>query len=225
MRLLIIEDDERLLSTLTRVLTEEGHSVSVSETGPGGLAAGVADEFDVIVLDVMLPGLDGNLVCRGLRAANVQTPVLMLTALGDVDRKVEGFESGADDYLTKPFSFKELLARISALHRRSGATGSTPDVLAVEDLTLDLRTHSASRAGEDIELTATEFRLLEFLMRNADLVLSRGRLLDAVWGFDYDGESNVVDTYIHSLRSKIDFTTPHLIQTMRGAGYALRGGS
>jgi len=225
MQLLIIEDDERLLSTLTRVLEEEGHAVSSAETGPDGLASGVAGEFDVIILDVMLPGLDGNLVCRGLRAADVQTPVLMLTALGDVDRKVEGFESGADDYLSKPFSFKELLARISALYRRSNTSQGSSDVLTVEGLSLDLKSHSGSRAGQAIELTATEFKLLEFLMRNTGIALSRGRLLDAVWGFDYDGESNVVDTYIHYLRRKVDFVEPALIQTMRGVGYSLRGGS
>ena len=224
MRLLIIEDDDRLLGTLKRVLEGEGHAVSTAETGPDGLASGVAAEFDVIILDVMLPGLDGNLVCRGLRAADVQTPVLMLTALGDVDRKVEGLNSGADDYLSKPFSFKELLARINALHRRSSVSVGGTDLLSVEGLVLDLKTHTASRSGQLIELTATEFRLLEFLMRNSGAVLSRGKLLDAVWGFDYDGESNVVDTYIHYLRRKVDFVSPSLIQTMRGVGYSLRGG-
>lgn len=223
MRLLLIEDDERLLETMRRVLHKEGNTVALAQTGPAGLAAGVGDEFDVIVLDVMLPGLDGFSVVRGLRASGVQTPVLMLTALGDVDRRVEGLEAGADDYLSKPFAFKELLARLSALHRRSGIHIENSDLLVVDDLELDLRTHSASRSGQSIGLTATEFRLLEFLMRNTGIVLSRGRLLDAVWGLDYDGESNVIDTYIHYLRRKIDSGHPTLLQTIRGVGYTIRG--
>lgn len=222
MRVLLIEDDQKLSETIRRVLQQESHKVTIAETGPEGLAVGVGSEFDLVILDVMLPGLDGNSVCRSLRAAGVQTPVLMLTALGDVDRRVEGLESGADDYLPKPFAFKELLARMNALYRRSGTMVGDSDVLAIEDLELDLKSHRAARAGLNIELTATEFKLLEYLMRNSGQVMTRGKVLDAVWGFDYDGESNVVDTYIHYLRRKVDSVEPALIQTIRGVGYSIR---
>ncbi len=222
MRVLLIEDDAKLSETIRRVLEQENHKIALASTGPDGLAFGVTGEFDVIILDVMLPGLDGNSVCRSMRAAGVQTPVLMLTALADVDRRVEGLESGADDYLPKPFAFKELLARLNALHRRSSVTGEDNDMMVVEDLELNLRSHRASRSGQNIELTATEFKLLEYLMRNSGQVMTRGKLLDAVWGLDYDGESNVVDTYIHYLRRKIDGISPALIQTIRGVGYSIR---
>lgn len=222
MQVLLIEDDQKLSETIRRVLEQESHGVSVASTGPDGLAMGINTELDVIILDVMLPGLDGTSVCRSLRAAGVQTPVLMLTALGDVDRRVEGLEAGADDYLPKPFAFKELLARLNALNRRSAVSPKGIDVLTVEDLELDLKSHRATRSGSNIELTATEFKLLEYLMRNTGQVMSRGKVLDAVWGFDYDGESNVVDTYIHYLRRKIDNVEPTLIQTVRGVGYSIR---
>ncbi len=224
MRVLIVEDEPGIRQTMNRVFEREGYLVDEAGDGPSGLAQAVAGEHDVVVLDVLLPGLDGLQVCKAIRAAGVKTPVLMLTALSDVDDRVNGLDSGADDYLGKPFAFKELLARVRALGRRP-AGGSVDAVLRCEDLEVDLLRHSARRGDRKIELTATEFKLLEFLARNATHVLSRSRILDEVWGFDYDGESNVVDTYVHYLRRKVDADEQRsLIRTIRGYGYALGGG-
>ncbi len=208
---------------MRRVFEREGHFVSEAEDGPSGLSMAAAAAHDIVILDVLLPGLDGYQVCKAMRAAGVRTPVLMLTALGDVDDRVTGLDSGADDYLSKPFAFKELLARVRALGRRP-ATEGVESMLKHEDLEVDLLRHSAKRGSRRIDLTTTEFKLLEFLARNATHVLSRSRILDEVWGFDYDGESNVVDTYVHYLRRKIDAGEERpLIRTVRGSGYALGG--
>ncbi len=223
MRILIVEDDARLRRAVRRVLEQEGHTVEEANDGPTGLAFATGAKLDVIILDVMMPGLDGFQVSRGLRAAGVDTPVLMLTARGEVNDRVVGLDSGADDYLTKPFAFKELLARLRALARRRRPT-EDQTTLVYEDLELDLLRHEARRSGRRIALTSTEFRLLEFLMRNRTIVLSRSRILDEIWGLDYDGESNVVDTYIHYLRRKVDADDGvPLIRTIRGSGYVLGG--
>ena len=224
MRILLVEDEPGLRRTTRRVLEREGYQVDEAEDGRTALAMGVGNGHEVIVLDVLLPELDGIQVCKALRAAGVKTPVLMLTALGDIDDRVTGLDSGADDYLGKPFAFKELLARIRALGRRSTTAEATEQVMRYEDLELDLLRHHAKRGQRRIPLTSTEFRLLEFMIRNKTIVLSRSRILDEVWGFDYDGESNVVDTYVHYLRRKIDDGAGRqLIRTVRGYGYALGG--
>lgn len=224
MRILLIEDEPVLRRTTRRVLEREGYHVDEAGDGRAGLAQGVSESHDVIILDVLLPELDGFQVCKALRAADVKTPVLMLTALSDVDDRVTGLDSGADDYLGKPFAFKELLARVRALARRQVAA-TVEQVLRYEDLELDLLRHQARRADRRIPLTSTEFRLLEFMIRNKTIVLNRSRILDEVWGLDYDGESNVVDTYVHYLRRKIDDGEGRqLIRTVRGFGYALGGG-
>jgi DNA-binding response OmpR family regulator len=225
MRILIVEDEPGIRRTTRRVLEREGHVVDEAGDGRVGLTMAVGAEHDVIILDILLPKLDGIQVCRALRAAGVQTPVLMLTALGEVDDRVNGLDAGADDYLGKPFAFKELLARIRALGRRDTVNSAAEPVLKYAGLELDLLRHEARRNGRRIELTTTEFRLLEFLLRNKTAVMSRSRILDEVWGLDYDGESNVVDTYVHYLRRKIDQESEQpLIRTIRGAGYALGGG-
>lgn len=224
MRILLIEDEPVLRRTTRRVLEREGCYVDEAGDGRSGLAQGISGSHDVIILDVLLPELDGFQVCKALRAADVKTPILMLTALSDVDDRVTGLDSGADDYLGKPFAFKELLARVRALGRRQ-AVATVEQVLRCEDLELDLLRHQARRANRPIPLTSTEFRLLEFLIRNKTIVLNRSRILDEVWGLDYDGESNVVDTYVHYLRRKIDDGAERqLIRTVRGFGYALGGG-
>ena len=224
MRVLLVEDEPSLRRTVRRVLEREGYAVDEAGDGRTGLSMGAANGHDVIVLDVLLPELDGVQVCRALRAAGINTPVLMLTALGDIDDRVTGLDSGADDYLGKPFAFKELLARLRALGRRNAAAETAEQVLRHEDLELDLLRHQAKRGGRRIPLTSTEFRLLELMIRNRTIVLSRSRILDEVWGLDYDGESNVVDTYVHYLRRKIDEGEERqLIRTVRGFGYALGG--
>ena len=173
-----------------------------------------------MILDVLLPGLDGVKVCRAVRAAGVTTPILMLTALGEVEDRVTGLDAGADDYLVKPFSFDELLARMRALARRPPLE-SPETVLIHRDLSLDLVKHQVLKDGDPIALSATEFRLLEFFMRNPGQVISRSRILEVVWGYSRDVESNVVDTYVHYLRNKIDDNGESYIRTVRGAGYAL----
>ncbi len=224
MRVLIVEDEPQIRQTMHRVFEREGYLVEEAGDGPTGLSQAVSGEHDVVVLDVLLPGLDGIQVCRAIRAAGVTTPVLMLTALSDVDDRVTGLDSGADDYLGKPFAFKELLARVRALGRRQNGDSTEPKI-KFDDLEVDLLRHSARRGDRRVELTTTEFKLLEFLARNATHVLSRSRILDEVWGLDYDGESNVVDTYVHYLRRKIDAGEGRqLIRTVRGYGYALGGG-
>jgi heavy metal response regulator len=222
MRVLVVEDEERIAAFLERGLKEEGWAVDVVHTGGDALDWAAAAEYDVIVLDVLLPGQDGFSVCRELRARGAKTPVLMLTARDTVDDRVTGLDSGADDYLVKPFAFKELLARLRALTRRQSETRSTE--LRVADLALDTVAHTARRGGKRIELTAKEYSLLEYLMRNAGRLLSRTQIAEHVWNFDFYSESNVVDVYIRYLRRKIDEGFDHkLIRTVRGAGYMIGG--
>jgi len=218
MRILIVEDELALAQTLRRGLEEERHSVDVVADGRDVLDYAVAARYDVIILDIMLPGLDGFAVCKRLREHGITGQILMLTALGDVDQRVRGLDSGADDYLTKPFAFKELVARLRALARRSRDLQVGP--LKVADLTLDEATHEVKRGARRIELSALEFRLLHTLMRHAGQVLTRDNLLNQVWNFDYAGGSNVVDVYIRYLRHKVEKPgESKLLHTVRGVGY------
>jgi two-component system OmpR family response regulator len=218
MRILIVEDELALAQTLRRGLEEERHSVDVVADGRDVLDYAVAARYDVIILDIMLPGLDGFAVCKRLREHGITSHILMLTALGDVDQRVRGLDSGADDYLTKPFAFKELVARLRALARRSRDLQVGP--LKVADLTLDEATHEVKRGARRIELSALEFRLLHTLMRHSGQVLTRDNLLNQVWNFDYAGGSNVVDVYIRYLRHKVEKPgESKLLHTVRGVGY------
>lgn len=222
MHILVVEDEQRLAFLLRRVLLEERHTVDIANDGNTGLDLALSDTYDVMVLDLMLPGLNGLEICRQMRAERIMTPVLMLTARGAVEDRVTGLNVGADDYLTKPFAMEELLARINALLRRRDRRFDEAPQLTVSDLTLDLVRHEARRAGRVIELTAKEFALLEYLMRHPGQVLSRTQITDAVWRYDLEALSNVVDIYIHYLRDKIDqgFSRP-LIKTVRGVGYKI----
>jgi DNA-binding response OmpR family regulator len=221
MRILIVEDDRKLARLLKKGLDEQSHSVTVAFDGAEGLEAAQYGEFDVLVLDVMLPGLDGFSIVRRLRAAGSTTPILLLTARDAPEDVVVGLDAGADDYLTKPFSFKILLARLRALSRRKSVEPRTQ--LQASHLLLDPASREVKCAGSLISLTRIEFMILEMLMRNAGRVITRARLTDAVWGYDREIESNILDVYIRQLRSKIDLPNrPKLIHTIRGVGYALR---
>jgi DNA-binding response OmpR family regulator len=219
--ILVVEDERRLVQVVRKVLEEEGHTVDVAYDGEEGLAMAMEGSQDVIVLDILLPGIDGIEVCRSLRASRVDTPVLLLTALDAVEDRVRGLDAGADDYLPKPFAFQELLARLRALSRRR-VQAREPGQLQTADLVLDLRRRRANRAGKAIELSPKEFALLEFLMRNEGRVVTRTQILDHVWGYDYSPDSNLVDVYVTYLRRKVDRGHDHrLIRTVRGVGYAV----
>ena len=222
MRILVVEDDSRMAELLRRGLTSEGHSVEVAQDGIRGLEKAHQAAFDAIVLDVMLPGMDGLALARRLRATGSRVPILMLTARDAVQDVVRGLDNGADDYLTKPFSFEVLAARLRAMSRRT-TPAANPDVLEVADLALDTESREVRRAGRIVSLTRTEFLLLEFLMRRAGRVASRDDLIETVWGSDKDIESNALDVFIFQLRSKLEADgARRLIQTVRGFGYAVR---
>jgi len=221
MRVLIVEDEPKLARLLARGLAEEGHAAAVATTGEEALDATAAARHDVIVLDVMLPGVDGFGVCRTLRARNDWTPILMLTARDTIDDRVNGLDTGADDYLLKPFVFSELLARLRALVRRN--LGERPTQLRAGDLCLDPATRRVWRGKTEIDLTAREFALLEAFLRRAGDTLSRGQLLDGAWDIAYEHRSNVVDVYVRYLREKIDRPFGRRsLETVRGIGYRLR---
>jgi DNA-binding response OmpR family regulator len=221
-KLLLVEDDPSVADFLQRGLRAEGYAVVTARTGTEALEMASGDELDLIVLDRMLPGLQGLEVCQRLRASGYKAPILMLTALASIEDKVEGLNVGADDYLAKPFAFQELLARITALLRRPSQYRERPRQLAVADLALDRQTLTVQRGGRSIELTAKELALLELLMRTPGRVLSRTRILDAVWGNATDPLTNVVDVYISRLRTKIDGgAEQRLIRTVRGYGYKI----
>ena len=221
MYILVVEDERRLAQVVRKVLEEEGHTVDVATDGEEGLAMAMDSSHDVIVLDVLLPGIDGFEVCRRLRAGRVDTPVLLLTALDAVEDRVRGLDAGADDYLPKPFAFQELLARLRALGRRR-VQAREPDQLETANLVLDLRRRRAVRDGRTIDLSPKEFALLEFLMRNQGRVVTRTQILDHVWGYDYSPDSNLVDVYVTYLRRKIDRGHQRkLIRTVGGAGNAV----
>lgn len=220
--ILVVEDERRLANLVRRALEEEGHVVDVSGDGVEALDMALATDYELLVLDLMLPHMDGVEVTRRLRAEKNDVRILMLTARDAVDDRVLGLEAGADDYLVKPFSFAELLARVKALARRQIQPQMEQELVS-GDLVLDLGRREARRGGKTIELTAKEFQLLEFLMRNAGHVMTRTQILDHVWGYNFDSFSNVVDIYVHYLRNKIDkgFSDP-LIRTVRGVGYSLK---
>jgi DNA-binding response OmpR family regulator len=220
MYILVVEDERRLAQIVRRVLEEEGHTVDLAYDGEEGLAIASDGSHDVIVLDILLPAMDGLEVCRTLRRNRVDTPVLLLTALSEIEDRVRGLDAGADDYLAKPFAFQELLARIRALGRRK-VQAREPTRLEVDGLSLDLRRRRAERDGRIIELSPKEFSLLEFLMRNEGRVVTRMQILDHIWGYDYATDSNLVDVYMAYLRRKVDSDGPSLIRTVRGVGYAL----
>lgn len=221
MKILVVEDEEKIARALQRGLEQERFSVEIALDGAAGLAAAEADEYDVIVLDRMLPEMDGMDVCRTLREAGNKTPILMLTAKDQVRDRVAGLNAGADDYLVKPFAFEELLARLHALLRRPNQT--TDVVLKVADLELDPTSFTAKRAGRPIKLSAKEFALLEYLMRNQGQVLSKEKIIDHVWEYDADVLPNNVEVFIGYLRRKVDqpFSGPDLIHTARGFGYSV----
>ncbi len=223
MRVLIIEDDKQTLSYLKRGLEEAGHTVDHAADGKDGMYLALESRYDAAVIDRMLPGTDGLSIVRAMRASDNDTPVLILSALGEVDDRVKGLRAGGDDYLVKPFAFAELLARLDALTRRREAD-SPATTLNVDDLEMDLLSRSIKRAGKAINLQPREFRLLEYLMRHTDQVVTRTMLLEGVWDYDFDPQTNVIDVHISRLRSKIDrdFDKP-LIHTVRGAGYMLSG--
>ena len=221
MRILLVEDDKKVASFIRKGLEEEGYAVDVAAEGEAGLFMGLDRLHDLIILDVMLPKKPGFQVLRELRQAKVATPVLMLTARDTVEDKVQGLDAGADDYLTKPFIFAELLARVRALLRRRAEARSPR--LQVADLVLDPATRSVTRGGQPITLTNREFALLEYLMRNAGRVLTRTAITEHVWDYDFDSGTNVIDVYVNYLRKKIDAGhEPKLLHTVRGAGYVLR---
>jgi len=221
MRVLVVEDEVKMAGLLRRALEEEGYAVDVAARADEALWLGTENAYDAVLLDVMLPDGDGFGVCRGLREAGTWSPVLMLTARDAVADRVAGLDAGADDYLTKPFSLAELMARLRALIRRGAV--ERPSILLVGDLSLDPTTHTVRRGERPVELTAKEFALLEYLMRHPGEVLSRTRLIEHVWDFAYDGDSNVVDVYVRYLRNKIDRPFGRdTIETVRGSGYRLR---
>jgi len=221
MKVLVIEDDNAAAAYIVKGLGESGYVVDHAAEGRDGLFMATSGSYDALIVDRMLPGMDGLSVIGALRAAEVQTPVLILSALGAVDDRVKGLRAGGDDYLVKPFAFAELLARVEALLRRGGG-GQAATRLAVGDLEMDVLTRRVRRAGQEIELLPREFRLLEFLLRHAGQVVTRTMLLENVWDYHFDPQTNVIDVHISRLRQKIDkgFARP-LLHTVRGAGYRL----
>ncbi len=221
MKILVIEDDTETAAYIANGLKEHGHTADLAATGRDGLFLAAGEHYDVMVVDRMLPELDGLSIVRTIRSGGVSTPVLFLTALGGVDDRVSGLDAGADDYLVKPFAFSELVARINALARRP-PIGSQTTVLRVATLELDILKRTVTRAGQNIDLQPREFMLLEYLMRHAGEVVTRTMLLEHVWDFHFDPHTNVVETHISRIRAKVDkpFDTA-LIQTVRGAGYMI----
>ncbi|MGB6452200.1 MAG: response regulator transcription factor [Steroidobacteraceae bacterium] len=223
MHLLLIEDDQEAAQFLLKGLRESGYGVDHSADGREGLARAADGRYDLIVTDRMLPHVDGLALVRFLREHGVRTPVLVLSALGTVDDRVQGLKAGGDDYLTKPFAFSELLARIEALLRRSATPDSAPTRLKVADLEMDLLSRQVTRGGREIELTAREFKLLEFLLSHAGQVVTRTMLLERVWDLHFDPQTNLIDVHMSRLRQAVDrgFARP-LIHTVRGTGYVIR---
>jgi two-component system response regulator MprA len=222
MRLLVVEDDPKISRFLLKGLGEEDHFVELVEDGAAAVDRATLESYDAILLDVLLPTIDGFEACRLIRASGVDTPILMLTARDAVADRVQGLDAGADDYIVKPFAFDELLARLRALLRR-GRTAHSSSVLRCGPLEVDTEAHRASMAGQEISLTATEYRLLEFLVRRAGAIVSREQIADHVWGGDYDPFSNLSDVYVSYLRRKLESGgSVRLIHTVRGLGYTLK---
>jgi two-component system OmpR family response regulator len=225
MHILHVEDDERMASYVAKGLTESGHTVDHAKDGEDGLFMAIEGHYHVLIIDRMLPKRDGLSIISALRAANNRTPVLLLSALGEVNDRVAGLRAGGDDYLVKPFAFSELLARLEALVRRHD-TDLAETRLCVEDLEMDLLSHQVKRAGQVVDLQPREYRLLEYLMRHAGQVVTRTMLLEQVWDYNFDPQTNVIDVHVSRLRGKIDkgFDKP-LLHTIRGAGYVIRAES
>ncbi|MER7440640.1 MULTISPECIES: response regulator transcription factor [Micromonospora] len=221
-RLLVVEDDPNILELLSASLRFAGFDVATATSGSTALTAAKDHRPDLVVLDVMLPDLDGFEVIRMLREAGTRTPVVFLTARDATDDKIRGLTLGGDDYVTKPFSLEELTARIRAVLRRTSSGEQPPSRLTFADLELDEETHEVYRAGQRVQLSPTEFKLLRYLMLNANRVLSKAQILDHVWNYDFRGDDNIVESYISYLRRKVDTTQPRLIHTLRGVGYVLR---
>jgi len=224
MKILVIEDDREAAQYIEKAFHEAGHSAHIVGDGETGFSVAESGDYDVMVVDRMLPRRDGLSVVAGLRARGNRTPVLILSALGEVDDRVTGLRAGGDDYLTKPYAFTELLARVEALNRRGGAK-EVETVYKVGDLELDRLSHTVKRAGREIPLQPREFRLLEYLMRHAGQVVTRTMLLENVWDYHFDPQTNVIDVHVSRLRAKIEkeFDTP-VLHTIRGAGYMLKAG-
>jgi len=223
-KILLVEDEPQISGFISRGLRREGYNVLTAMDGETGLEMAFSELPDLVILDIMLPGIDGLAVCRQIREAELQTPILMLTAKDAVPDRVAGLEAGADDYLIKPFAFEELMARIRALSRRRAPIESDAP-LHFSDLTLDPTTRMAQRNKRNIELTAKEYDLLELFMRHPNQVLTRDQIYDRIWGYDFGGESNIIEVYIRYLRSKLEAEEePRLLHTVRGVGYALREG-
>lgn len=223
MRLLVIEDDQEILSYITKGMKEAGHNVDTADNGKDGLFLATTESYDAMIVDRMLPELDGLTIIKTIRGAGNSTPALILSALGEVDDRVKGLRSGGDDYLVKPFAFAELLARIEILGRRQGAGAKGEDVkISAGDLELNLLSRKVTRDGESIELQSREFQLLEYMLRNKGQVVTRTMLLEHVWDYHFDPQTNVIDVHISRLRGKVDkgFDT-QIIRTVRGAGYII----
>lgn len=220
MRILVIEDEHKIAVAIKKGLEQENYAVDLAYTGTDGYDLASTEEYDVILLDLLLPGIDGLIVCKKLREENIHTPILMLTAKGQTEDKISGLDSGADDYLTKPFSFEELLARIRALSRRPKPT--LGNVLTLGDLTLNTQSYEAKRGGVIINLSSKEFSFLEYLMRHPGTVLTKDQIISHVWNYDADILPNTIEVYIKNLRAKVDAPFPKknaLIRTVRGFGY------
>lgn len=223
MKLLIVEDEPNLLSIIRKGLSEKNNEVSVALDGTTALEMIENHNFDVIIMDIMLPDINGIEICRRLRASKNFVPILLLTALGTTENIVTGLNAGADDYLSKPFKFSELEARISALARRSSQDHKPNDKIQIDDLEIDSRSKTVKRNGEIIQLTAKEFKLLYYLAKNTEIILSREKILDNVWDINFDMNTNVVDVYINYLRNKIDKPYQNkLIHTIKGLGYVIK---
>lgn len=220
MRILLVEDEKGVAKFIKKGLEEEFYTVEAAVDGTDGLLMATSGDYDLILLDIMLPGMNGIELCKGIRGAGIKTPILLLTAIDAVGSKVEGLESGADDYLTKPFAFSELLARIRALLRRSADSVSE---LSLMDLRIDLLSRRVFRGDKEILLTPKEFSMLEFMLRNKGRVLSRTQIIENIWGYNFDPNTNIVDVHVRYLREKIDINfEKKLIHTVRGAGYVLK---
>ncbi|MDQ8199328.1 response regulator transcription factor [Pelagicoccus enzymogenes] len=221
MKVLLVEDEKKISDFVLKGLKEHGYVVELAEDGNDGYLHATTQSYDVVVLDIMLPGRDGLSILKSLRKSGNTVPVILVTARSELDERLEGLNLGADDYLTKPFYLDELVARIQALHRRS--SGQSLSLMQVEDLTVNLSTREVMRGGDSVELTTREFNLLEYLMRSPGRVLTRTQILEHVWGYDFDPSTNVVDVCIQRLRKKVDAgQETQLIETVRGAGYRMR---
>ncbi len=221
-RVLVVDDEENVTHLVSSALRFDGFETIIADNGPSALAAVAESDPDLVVLDVMMPGMDGLGVLHNLRAAGSQVPVIFLTARDAATERIGGLRAGADDYVVKPFSVEELLARVHAVLRRSVPDESREGVLRVADLELYENSHEVTCAGAEVHLTATEFELLRYLMRNERVVLSKAQILDRVWKYDFQGQSNIVELYVGYLRKKVDSVEPKLIHTVRGAGYVIK---